>query len=150
MSISIHQLKGELEGVQLPGASLDVGPLESHAVDRAVRAAPLGAGSAHPIWFVIASLRGMGISVDELGEMAHQGQEDILLFGGVEILQESALTVGSNLRVTSEISQVERTTTRDGSALDSVVISNRLTSDGGAVLGTVTCTYLFKRGSGSI
>ena len=149
MSVAIEQLKDELEGMELPGSFLEVSILESHAVDEVVRAGQHDSAIAHPIWCVIASLRGMGISVERLGDLAREESGDVLLFGDVEVVQELPLIVGSTISVTAGITKVDRRLTREGHALDSVIVVNRLLSDDGVTLGTVTCTYLFKRGAGS-
>ena len=147
MTASIELLKKELEGIKLPGSPLTISALESQVVDETARDPHNDTDLAHPIWFVIASLRGMGISVDELCALAHKGDNDTLLFGGVEVVQEQPLVVGRTLNVSSEIVDVERKSTREGGALDSLTIRNVIADSSGDLVGTVTCAYLFKRGA---
>ena len=131
--------------MKLPGSPLTISALESRVIDETARDPHNDSDLAHPIWFVIASLRGMGISVDELCVLAHKGDNDTLLFGGVEVVQEQPLLVGRTLTVSAEIVQVERKSTRDGGAMDSLTILNTVADSSGDLVGTVTCTYLFKR-----
>ena len=65
MAPGIEELKAALEGRQLPGGSIGIERHESLIADYAPRADDGDRELAHPIWFVIASLRGMGISVDD-------------------------------------------------------------------------------------
>lgn len=149
MTTTFEELKRELEGLTLPGSPLTISPLESRAIDETARDPQTDSNLAHPIWFVIASLRGMGISVDQLCALARKESDDTLLFGGVEIVQERALEVGRTLNVSAEIVHVARRVTRDGANLDSLTVLNTVAARDGSLVGTVTCTYLFKRGRGA-
>ena len=138
----------ELEGRGLPGATIAVEPHESQIADHAIRAADGDRRLAHPIWFVIASLRGMGITVGELCELARKAPDDTLLYGGVEIEQDRPLRPGGSYRTTAEVTDVTRKTTRDGSTLDSLSVVVRV-FDAAEPCGRITSTYLFKRGGTS-
>jgi hypothetical protein len=145
---SIGALEG-LRGRRLPGGELTIEPRESLIADEALHAAASESdtGIAHPVWFVIASLRGLGISVDELCELAGKRDRDTLLYGSVELEQTRPLLVGGTYRTTAEIVDVARKTTRDGSTLDSVVVFVEVHDEIGEPCGSVTGTYLFKRGA---
>jgi hypothetical protein len=134
----------ELEGRALPGGELTIEPHESRIADHALRAADRDPVLAHPLWFVIASLRGMGISVDELCWLAGKRPADTLLYGTVEILQAEPLLVGESYRTKARITGVDRRRIRDGSTLDSVVVALDIFGDDGPA-GTVTSAYLIKR-----
>lgn len=145
MTVSYHDLCAELGGRELPGGSIVIEPHESVIGDRALRATDDPGDQAHPLWYVIASLRGMGISVDDLCRLAHEGEGDTLLFGSCEVVQDVALTTGAAYMTTARIGEVGSRTTRDGSRLDSVEVVVELHHDGSRA-GVVTSVYLFKRG----
>ena len=139
-----------LRGRQLPGASLHIARHESVILDKALRAPAPVAGEeqlASPIWLVVASLRGMGITVDELCDLAQKSAADTLLFGGVVVEQTGELPVDTGYRTTAAITDVGRRSMRDGSTLDSVVVVVRVVGPDDTERGAVTSTYLFKRGS---
>lgn len=144
--ISIDELRTELEGRMLPGGSIDVLAHESAIADLALRAGDDADGIAHPLWFVIASLRCMGITVEELCALAHQGDNDTLLFGSCEVVQDRPMTVGTSYTSSASIGAVGTRTIRDGSRLDSVEVIVKLRDDINDV-GHVASTYLFKRGA---
>lgn len=148
MTPSVDVLRRELTDRALPGGSITIEPHESFIADQALRATDDPQGVAHPIWFVIASLRGMGISVDELCALAHQSDGDTLLFGSCEVTQDAPLQAGREYVTTATVGAVNSRAMRDGSRLDSVEVVVRLAEDGTAV-GSVVSTYLFKRASTS-
>ena len=146
MSIAADSLRAELQGRSLPGGEITVEPHEAAIGDRALRAEDDGQGVAHPFWFIVASLRTMGVSVDDLCALAHQQEGDTLLFGECAVVQDQPLRVGGRYQSTAEITEVGSRTTRDGSRLDSVVVVVQLRDVQGLV-GSITSTYLFKRGA---
>lgn len=143
--VSLELLQQELAGKRLPGAELAIPVYENAIATRALRAEINEQEFAHTIWFIVCSLRGMGISVNELCDLAHAGPHDTLLYGEVTIEQELPLRVGGSYRVDAAITDVDRSTLRDGSTLDKVTVFVEL-SGADARYGTVTSTYLFKRG----
>lgn len=161
MTVTVSVLQQDLEGRSLPGGRVLIDAHESFIADAALRAEPdLGApDAAHPVWFVIASLRGLGVSVEELCVLAHQEEGDTLLLGRCRVDQRRTLRTGQAYLVGAQIRQVGSRRTRDGARLDSVEVVVRLReespddaepADGlgagvDAEVGTVTTTYLFKR-----
>ncbi|MCW2583821.1 MAG: hypothetical protein JWQ53_2611 [Klenkia sp.] len=139
-----------LRGRALPGATVRIEQYQSAILDRAVRAPAPAPGEEHlasPVWLAVASLRGMGISVEELCELAEKQTVDTLLFGGVTVAQVGELPVDTEYRTTAAITDVGSRTTRDGSVLDSVEVVVRLLGPDDTERGTITSTYLIKRGA---
>jgi hypothetical protein len=134
-----------LAGKRLPGGVTTVTAMESEIADHALLSPGLDPGTAHPLWFLILALRGMGISVDELCELANKGDDDVLLFGTCEIEQLRPISVGDQYRTTAEITATDRRTTRDGSFLDSVTVLVGVYGTDGTDFGSVESVYLFKR-----
>jgi len=144
MTISIDDLRADLSGRVLPGGSIVIEPHESAVADGALRANDDPHGVAHPLWFVIASLRGMGISVDDLCALAGQEPGDTLLFGSCEVVQDVPPEPGQGYVTTARVGEVGSRTIRDGSRLDSIEVVVELFHDQTPV-GVVTSVYLFKR-----
>lgn len=141
----IDELRSALAGRELPGASFRLEHYESAIADHALLAPDCDRDVPHPLWFIVASLRGMGITVGELCDLALKTTNDTLLLGTVEVTQDRPLRPAADYLATARIGKVTRRTTRDGSILDSVVVVVRLYGDDGLQSGTVTSTYLFKR-----
>lgn len=143
--VSLEHLQQTLTGKRLPGDEIAVLDYENTIATRALRGEAGDREHAHSIWFIVCSLRGMGVSVNELCELAHAGPNDTLLYGEVAIEQELPLRVGTSYRVDAVITDVGRSTLRDGSTLDKVTVLVELSCED-VRHGTVTSTYLFKRG----
>lgn len=150
MTTAVKELDPGLAGRQLPGDTTTISRHQSAITDHALHAAadPDADEYAHSIWFLIISLRGMGISVDELCALADKREGDTLLFGTCGIDQHQPLSVGHTYRTTASIDSVSRRTTRDGSILDSLTVTVTLfdTTAPTDAVGMVTSVYLFKRG----
>ncbi|MBY4212465.1 hypothetical protein HQO42_11495 [Rhodococcus fascians] len=146
MSITVPELDSKLSGTQLPGDATTITGFESSIADHALLSPTADGRSAHPLWFLVIALRGMGISVDELCALADKQPEDTLLFGTCEIEQSVPLLVGSTYRTTARITETGRRTTRDESVLDSITVEVSLLDDLGVEAGSVVSVYLFKRG----
>lgn len=145
MTIQFNELKNTLEGRKLPGGSIVIEPYESSIGDAAWRSRPTDDGTAHPVWFIIASLRCMGISVDELCALAHQAPGDTLMLGNCSVEQNRPLHVSEQYVADASIAGVRTRTTRDGSRLDSIDVVVRFTSPLDEKVGAVTSEYMFKR-----
>ncbi|GGN80649.1 MULTISPECIES: hypothetical protein [Nocardia] len=145
MSVPVETLQRELRGRRLPGGEITLERHETAIAEDALRAEPDGTDAAHPAWFIIASLRCMGVSVEELCALAHQDSGDTLLFGSCRIDQTNTLRAGATYAAQAHIGEVGSRHARDGSRLDSVEVVVEL-SEAGTPAGTITSTYLFKRG----
>jgi len=147
MTATLERLKS-LAGTRLPGGELVIEPRENAILEHAVRAPDSDPELAHPIWFVVISLRCLGVSVDELCEMAGKTAQDTLLFGQCVVDQREPLVVGARYRADAKITTTGSRTTRDGSRLDNLDVRTDIATEDGKVAGSVTATYLFKRGAG--
>ncbi|MFE3188457.1 hypothetical protein ACFXHA_05575 [Nocardia sp. NPDC059240] len=145
MTVTIEELQ-KLEGTRFLGGALVIEPHENSILEHALRAPKAEPGIAHPMWFIVISLRCLGISVTELCAMAGKSQDDTLLFGNCEIEQHTPLSVGARYRAEAFVAATGSRTTRDGSRLDNVDVRLEIFDEAGAYSGAVTSVYLFKRG----
>jgi hypothetical protein len=144
MTIDFHTLHAELAGRRLPGGSITIARHEAAICDLALRT-DVDHETAHPMWFVIASLRTMGITVDELCDLAHRAEGDTLLFGECRVDQRRPLGVGEICSATAGVTDVSTRSLRDGTRMDSVTVVVELGVVSPGDSGTVTSTYLFRR-----
>lgn len=135
MAISLDELRTSLDGMQLPGGELRIEAYEAAIGDQAWHADPDPDGFAHPMWFIVASVRCMGISVEELCVLAHQGESDTLLFGSCTVVQDQPLRVGATYSATAAVTGVDSRQTRDGSRLDTIAVAVRLREASGDDVG---------------
>lgn len=145
MTITVEELH-RIEGTPLPGGEIVVEPHENAILEHAVRAPRPDPGVAHTVWFVVISLRCLGISVDKLCDLAGKTDEDVLLFGNCEIDQRAPLRVGGRYRAEAVVAATGTRVARDGSRLDNLDVRTDVLSDDGSLAGSVTSVYLFKRG----
>lgn len=146
----IEDLKQSLDGRELPGATITIEPYQSVLADYALEAAGDDSGDAHPLWGLVLSLRGMGITVDELCVLAGQRPQDVLLFGNCEVIAHRPLRVGATIDVVATIEPVHRKETRSGGHLDFVTVRTAFhdTADASAgAVGEVVNGFIFKRGA---
>jgi hypothetical protein len=154
--ISLEELCRALDGRELPGAELTIEGYESTLADYALLApassddTDTDTDTAHPFWLLVLALRGMGISVPELGALAGQRSQDTLLFGHCELAQHRGLAVGHRFRTTAVAGPVARKQSRGGGVLDFVTVRVQVVDlddpGGDGPVGTVTSGYIFKRG----
>jgi hypothetical protein len=148
VSIPVEELRTSLNGKPLPGGQLLIDDYEAAIAEHAWHGdPPQDASEAHPMWFIVASLRCMGISVAELCDLACQESSDTLLFGTCTVVQDRPLRVGATYAARANITGVSSRTAGDGSRLDSIEIGVSLHSSEGELVGSVTSEYLFKRGA---
>ncbi|WP_063064572.1 hypothetical protein [Nocardia violaceofusca] len=145
MTMTLDELR-ELEGTRLPGGALVIEPHENAILEHAVRAPRAEPGIAHPMWFVVISLRCSGLTVNELCELAGKSEDDTLLFGRCEIEQQALLSVGARYSAQACIAATGTRTSRDGSRLDNLDVRLEIRDGSGTRVGAVTSVYLFKRG----
>ncbi|MGW5518792.1 hypothetical protein [Nocardia africana] len=122
-------------------------PHENAILQHAVRTPGSYQKLAHPMWFVVISLRCLGISVAELCDLAGKTEQDTLLFGQCAIEQATALRIGERYRAAARISAAGSRTTRGGVRLDNLVVRTEIVAEDRNFAGSVTSTYLFKRGN---
>jgi hypothetical protein len=147
MPIPVDELRSSLHGKLLPGGDLLIDEYEAAIAEGAWHGdPPPDTDEAHPMWFIVASLRCMGITVADLCDLAHQEPTDTLLFGTCTVVQDSPLLVGATYSASAVITDVSSRTAGDGSRLDSIEIAVSLRADSGVSVGSVTSEYLFKRG----
>jgi hypothetical protein len=142
----LAELSPDLAGRELPGDHTTISEVESRIADHALLRPTDDVSQAHSLWFLVIALRGMGISVDDLCELAAKRPHDTLLFGTCELEQRHPLEVGATYRSTATITDIGRRATRDGSILDSITVLVTLYDADDRNMGSVDSVYLFKRG----
>ena len=86
-----------------------------------MQAPPLPAGVLHPAWIVLGALRGMGITLDELIELAGATPDDGVVFGETDYEQHDLLRSDTPYAVRGAVTSVTRREGKRAGAFDVVV-----------------------------
>ncbi|KAF0957122.1 hypothetical protein [Rhodococcus sp. T7] len=148
MTTPTDDLRSALDGLTLPGGRLRIEAYEAVTDEGSVLSDPHPDGFAHPMWFIVAAVRCMGITIEELCILAQQRETDEMECGNRHIVQDLPLLVGATYDASATITNFESQTTRDGSQLDTVSVAVSLRSPAGDLVGSVTSEYLFRRATG--
>src|SRR3954447_7234071 len=104
-----------LPGTRLPGGTFTISADDDRRYRELVGGPPAGEGTAHPMWPLIASLRGMGITIG--GTLALAGtdiERDGPVLAECEIELVRPLRTGVAYAVTGAIVSLERKSGRSG------------------------------------
>ena len=138
------QLRHELIGRQFPAGTFTIKPHESWLTCDAILSPPLPDGLAHPMYAYYAALGGMGLTIEQLFEIAHSSADDGPMFGegGVEI--HRPLQVGETFTIRGGIEDVVRKSGRSGT-FDIVSFRLDLIDQEGSVAAVSTNSFIFPR-----
>lgn len=141
----IETLRDRLTGHRFPGGTVCVQPYEAWLGHDAMCAPPARDGVLDPLWILIVGLRGMGIGIAGLAELADAGPDDTVLFGELGIEQHTVLRTGVEYRVSGAIAAVSRHSGRRSGLFDRVDFVLEVHGADGAVHARVSSSFLFQR-----
>ena len=128
-----------------PQGELRVERYEAAIADYALLAPDEDTVIAHPDWLVFGTLRSMGLSIDELLQLAGLGDDDVLMIGSIEVEHARPLLIEHSYTTRTRIVDVDRRTAGDGAVLDRAVVVVDVFDQPEELCGSVRSTYLFKR-----
>ena len=134
----------QVAGVSLDGRELYViSADENAALCRSTGVEPAEDGSAHPVYYFIATQVGMGKTVAGLCAACDFDVEDGPMMGSSDVIYQSALKVDQPYRVSGEILSLTRKRSRKLGVMDVLEYRLRLLAEhGGAVLETTNVWVL--------
>lgn len=106
--ITEDALADELVGRELPAGEYKIQPYLAWLVADAVESPQLVNDLAHPMFTYFAAQDGIGITLDELFEMAHATADDGIMLGTAELDIVRPLAVGQRFAITGTIEGVVR------------------------------------------
>jgi hypothetical protein len=109
-----EELRRRLVGHRFPGGSFRVAEYERWLSHDAMQAGDLQPPVLHPVWILLGALRGMGITIEELIELADATPEDGVVFGETTLDQRRPLERDVDYAVRGEIVDVQRKQGRRG------------------------------------
>ena len=144
-------LRERIVGYELPGGTFDVAEYERWLSHDALKSPRLGAGILHPVWILVGALRGMGISTEQLLEVAGARTDDGVLFGETTLRQSRPLLADTTYQVEGEITSLTRRQGQRAGVMDLMVFVLRILDpqDGDPadrVIAEASQTYILMRG----
>jgi hypothetical protein len=120
---------------------------ENRALCESVGIAPAADGSAHPVYYYIATQVGMGQTVAGLCAVCDFDVEDGPMMGGSKVTFQRPLMTGQPYRVTGEIAGLVRKQSRKLGMMDILEYVLRLSLPDGTPVLTTTNTWVLPRGN---
>lgn len=143
-SISLADLE-QLVGHEFPPGEFTIEGYEHWLTLDAVGAIDLPEGVAHPMYAYYAALGGMGVTLDELFELAGSSAADGPMFGEAGLEFHELLHIGKTYRVEGEITAVTRKEGRRAGVFDIVTFELRVSDMDGSVVSVSTNSFVFPR-----
>ncbi len=138
------QLRDELIGRRFPTGTFTIKPHESWLTCDAILSPPLPDDLAHPMYAYYAALGGMGLTIEELFEIAHSSSDDGPMFGEGGIELHRPLYVGETFTIQGGIQDVVRKSGRSGT-FDIISFKLDLIDQEGKVAAVSTNSFIFPR-----
>jgi hypothetical protein len=146
---SIADLEQRLVGHALPGGTFVVEDYERWLSHDAMQAPELPDGVLHPAWIVLGALRGMGITIDDLIELAAATPDDGVVFGETDYEQHAVLRSDTEYTVRGGVKSVTRRDGKRAGAFDVVVIELVIEDRAGVVAAVSRQSFIFFRQRGA-
>lgn len=121
-------------GISLSGMTYTISPTENARLCESVGATPSADGSAHPIYFYVATQVGMGQTVAGLCAICRFDVQDGPLLGGCQVEFAEPLKVGAEYAVTGEIVSLTRKSSKKLGVIDLLEYRLVLGRDGRSIL----------------
>jgi hypothetical protein len=142
----IDDLSARLTGFRLPGGEVRVPPHEAWLGHEAMGVTPPDGGVLDPLWILVVGLRGMGIGIGGIIDLAEGDPAAGVLFGELGLVQREVLRTDTTYRVSGRITSVVRRTGRRAGTFDQVSFVLELhAGDEPTAHATVTSDFLFMR-----
>jgi hypothetical protein len=139
------ELERRLSGHTFPGGTFVVEEYERWLAQDAMQAVAPAAPLLHPVWIVLGALRGMGVTTDELMELADARPTDGVLFGETELHQHQVLRAGANYRVRGGVKSIVRRTGKRAGVFDTLTFELELLDEQGALAAVSSQTFIIRR-----
>lgn len=137
-------LRNRLVGRDLPVGSWTVSGYEAWLTADAMLAPPPSDDRLHPLHVFLASLQGVGYSIQDLFDLVECRLEDGPMIGAMELHQQRAMRIGEQLTVRSRILDIERKHGRSG-VFDRLTIEISVEDTDGHTVGRVENIFVYPR-----
>lgn len=139
-------MRARLVGYAFPGGPFTVEEHERWLSHEAMKSPPIPAPQLHPVWIVLGSLRGMGMTIEELVGLAGMEPGAGVLFGETEVEQIRPLRAGVAYSVSGGVTSLERREGRRAGTFDILTFRMEL-AERGETVATCTQAFILMRGA---
>jgi hypothetical protein len=143
LEAGVDELRRRLVGHRFPGGRFRVAEYERWLSHDAMQAGELAPPALHPVWILLGALRGMGISIEDLIELADATPQDGVVFGETSVDQLRPLQQDVEYTVRGEIVDLRRKRGRRG-LFDLLTFELHL-EDGTEPVAVNSQTFVFPR-----
>lgn len=140
-------LERRLTGHAFPGGTFVVEEYERWLAQDAMQAVVPVAPLLHPVWVVLGALRGMGVTIDELMELADARPTDGVVFGETELRQVTPLRADASYRVRGGVTSIVRRTGKRAGVFDALTFELEILDPDGALAAVSSQTFIIRRGA---
>ncbi|MDR3069434.1 MAG: hypothetical protein LBU38_00275 [Propionibacteriaceae bacterium] len=140
-------LRARVVGYQLPGGTFEVAEYERFLSHDAILSPRLPAGVLHPTWVLLGALRGMGMTMEEVAEIAGAGKDDVVMFGQSSIDQVIGLKTAVPYVVAGKIASLTRKEGKRGGIMHSYEVELTISTGDGQLCAVSSQTFLILKGA---
>ena len=119
---SFSVLRSRLNGLALPGGTFHVAGHERWLSHEAMQSPAVEAPFLHPVWILLGGLRGMGLTLEALMDLARPGPGDTTLLGETEVEQHVPLRADVDYTVTGSVAGLTRKKGQRSGTLDIMTV----------------------------
>lgn len=143
----LAELRARLIGHEFPGGEFSVEEHERWLSHEAMKSPPIKPPLLHPVWVLLGSLRGMGMTIEELVALADVSPDGVL-FGETELEQLEPLRTGVRYAVSGRIVSLERRQGKRAGTFDVLAFRMEISGTGddeGRLAASSTQSFLIMR-----
>jgi hypothetical protein len=146
-SDDFEALQARVVGYQLPGGVFTVADYERFLSHDAMKSPKLPAGVLHPTWVLLGALRGMGMTMEEVSEVAGATEDDVVMFGQSTIDQLVPLRSEISYTVAGEIRSLTQKQGKRGGTMHSYEVELTISTADGQRCAVSSQTFLILKGA---
>jgi hypothetical protein len=141
------ELEARLVGHPFPGGTFVVEEFERWLSHDGLQSPDIPPPGLHPVWVVLGALRGMGITIEDLIELADATPDDGVVFGETWLEQHRTLQAGVEYTVRGGVKSLVRREGRRAGTFDVLTFELELCESGGEVAAVSSQSFVIRRGA---
>jgi hypothetical protein len=138
-------LQQRLVGYRFPGGSFRVEEYERWLSHDAMQVEGIDPPLLHPVWVLLGALRGMGMTIDALVELAGSKADEGVVFGETILEHHRPLRTDQTYAVHGSITELRRRHSRRAGVIDLLTFRLQIDDEAGHQVGATTQTFIFRR-----
>jgi hypothetical protein len=140
------ELEARLVGHPFPGGTFLVEEFERWLSHDGLQAPDIPPPTLHPVWVVLGALRGMGMTIEQLIELADATPDDGVVFGETWLEQHRPLQAGVEYTVSGGVTSLVRRQGKRAGLFDVLTFELELCEPGGETAAVSSQSFVIRRG----